>query len=126
MTVFNLTAQLVHPEATALYKACLCYDEPSLGITAEPLIHITTAAIQKLLAPAQPQQIQLSFSTALQPDWSGVVTELTYIEGDADGSTYEVTPVGTSTTRPFPVWLCVHLTDYFTEPPQTFFCSISC
>ena len=70
MTIFNLTAQLKHPEAPALYKDCFCYDEPSLGITAEPLIHITTAAIQKLLAPATPQQIQLAFSTELQPDWS--------------------------------------------------------
>ena len=66
MTVFNLTAQLNHPEAPTLYKDCFCYDEPSLGITAEPLIHITTAAIQKLLAPAQPQQIQLTFSTEHQ------------------------------------------------------------
>ena len=126
MTVFNLTAQLSHTEAPDLYKDCFCYDEPSLGITAEPLIHITTAAIQKLLAPATPQQIQLTFSTELQPDWSGVVTELTFIEGDTDGSSYEVTPVGTRTARPLPVWLCAHLTDYFSEPPQTFFCLISC
>jgi len=124
MTVFNLTARLNHPEAPALYKDCFCYDEPSLDITAEPLIHITTAAIQKLLAPATPQQIQLTFSTEHQPDWSGVVTELTFVEGDADGSTYVVTPVGTSTTRPLPVWLCAHLLDYFDSPPQTFFCSI--
>jgi hypothetical protein len=126
MTVFNLTAQLNHPEAPALYKDCFCYDEPSLGITAEPLIHITTAAIQKLLSPAQPQEIQLTFSTEHQPEWRGVVTELTYVEGDADGSAYEVTPVGSSTTRPLPVWLCPRLMDYFSEPPQTFFCSISC
>ena len=38
MTVFSLTN---HPEAPALYKDCFCYHEPSLGITAEPLINIT-------------------------------------------------------------------------------------
>lgn len=126
MTIFNLTAQLNHPEAAALYSDCFCYDEPRLGIVAEPLIHITTAAIQKLVAPATPQQIQLSFSTEHQPDWGGVITELTFIEGDEDGSTYEVTPVGTTTDEPLPVWLCAHLLDYFPSPPTTFYCSISC
>lgn len=126
MTAFNLTAQLNHPQSPALYKDCFCYDEPRLGIVAEPLIHITTAAIQKLVAPAQPQQIQLNFSTEHQPDWSGVVTELTFIESDVDGSSYEVTPVGTSTARSLPVWLCPRLMDYFPSPPQTFFCSITC
>lgn len=85
----------------------------------------TSAAIQKLLAPATPQQIQLSFSTELQPDWDGVITELTFVEGDADGSTYPVTPVGISIDEPLPVWLCIHLTDYFSVPPQTFYFSIT-
>ena len=78
-----------------------------------------------MVAPAQPQQIQLSFSTEHQPEWHGVVTELTFIEGDADGSTYEVTPVGTTTAEPLPVWLCAHLLDYFDVPPTTFYCCIS-
>lgn len=121
-TAFQLTARLNHPELSPAYEGCYSYDELRLAITAEPLIHITTVAIQKLLAPATPQQIQLTFGTELQSDWSGVVTELNYIEGDADGSSYEVTPVGTSTARPLPVWLCAHRTDYFSEPPQTFFC----
>ena len=126
MTAFNLSAQLNHPQAPDLYKDCFCYDEPRLGIVAEPLIHITTAAIQKLLAPATPQQIELSFSTELQPGWRGVVTELTFVEGEEDGSTYEVTPVGTSAASPLPVWLCAHLTDYFSVPPKSVFCSITC
>lgn len=52
MTAYNLTALLNHPEADALYKSCFCYDDPQHQVTAEPLIHITTSAIQKLIAPA--------------------------------------------------------------------------
>ena len=125
MTVFNLTAKLNHPEAPDLYKDCFCYDDPRLGIVAEPLIHITTAAIQRLLAPAQPQQIQLIFSTEKQADWGGVITQLTFVDCDADGSTYQVMPVGDSTANPLSVWLCAHLTDYFDKPPLKFYCSIS-
>ena len=148
--VFQLTAQLQHPEAGSLYSSCYCYNEPSLGIVAEPLVPITTAAIQYLLGGRHPmsvtdndsdwcppQQIQLTFSEEQSPDWdSGVVVELNFLDGDADGSTYAITPLSpqTSVVRALAAeqlyghlecWLCIHLTDYFNKPPARFFCQIT-
>ena len=124
MNSFSISATLNHPEAPAIYKDAYCYDEPSLGIIAEPLVHITTTTIQQLLA-AKPVQVNLNFSTEVQDDWTGVVVQLTFIESDVDGSTYQVNPVGDKFAEPLPVWLCARLTDYFSEPPQTFYCSIN-
>ena len=148
--VFTLVAQLQHPEAGSLYRNCYCYNEPSLGIVAEPLVHQTTNAIQFLLggrhpesvtdndAPwTPPQQIQLNFSEEQSPGWeTGVVVELNYLAGDDSGSTYEVHPVlpRASAVRALAAeqlyghlecWLCSHLTDYFSEPPSRFFCHIT-
>ena len=148
--VFTLVAQLNHPDAGSLYSNCYCYDEPSLGIVAEPLVNQTTGAIQFLLGGrhpmsltdndadwSPPQQIQLTFSVEQQPEWkSGVVVELNYLDGDDTGSTYEVHPVSprASVVRALAAeqlyghlecWLCSHLTDYFSEPPSRFFCQIT-
>ena len=124
MNSFSITAHLNHPHAPAIYKDAYCYDEVSLGIVAEPLVHITTSAIQKLLA-AKPDQINLNFSTEAQTNWTGVTVQLTFVEADDDGSHYEVVPVGDPLAEPIPCWLCQRLLDYFPAPPQTFYCSIT-
>lgn len=124
MTVFNLSAQLQHPKAPALYQDCYCYDDAEHGVFAEPLIHQTTATLQKLIS-AQPQRIRLSFSKHQQPDWQGTIVRLDYVEGDPDGSDYAVTPVDAPDAKPLPAWLCKHLEDFFDVPPATFYCCIS-
>lgn len=147
--VYSLKAQLNHPDATGLYWDCYCYDDPLEGIVAEPLVHQTTAAIQFFLEGRHPQSvtdndfqlpppkyIQLSFSEEQQASWDrGVVVELNFLDGDVDGTTYEVHPVApkTSVLRAIAAeqlyghlecWLCAHLLDYFSKPPSKFFCHI--
>lgn len=124
MTTFNLKARLNHSQAPALYQDCYCYDDELHGVFAEPLIHQTTATLQKLIS-AQPQHIHLSFSEKQQPDWQGTIVRLDYVEGDPDGSDYRVTPVDALNAKPLPAWLCVHLSDFFDVPPTTFYCCIS-
>jgi hypothetical protein len=143
--LFQLTARLNHPDLAAAYAGCYAYDEQTLGLVAEPLVHSTTAVIQYLFgAPhpvertsltdvTTPEVVSLTFSTDRKqlPDASDAVVQLSLTDADDDGSNYAVKVLHSShkisamrTERPLTAWLCSHLCDYFSAPPDVFYCSL--
>lgn len=117
----TLTARLGHPQAGVFYANCYCYDEPSIDLYGEPLVHMTTEAIQHFLRGA-PEEIKLMFTTNKQElPRSELILQLDYTERDPDGTTYKAS----DGLEDIPVWLCNHLFDYFSEPPKTFYVGIS-
>ena len=143
-TPFQLTARLKHPEISTAYAGCYAYDEPSIGLIAEPLVHSTTAVIQHLFGaphpdersslfdPHSPECVVLTFSTDRQrlPSADALV-QLRLTDTDDDGSDYIVSVLHSShkipasrTERPLNAWLCQHLCDYFSAPPDVFYCAI--
>ena len=54
-TTFQLTARLDHPQIATTYEGCYSYDEPALGIIAEPLVPSTTAVIQHVFGTPHPR-----------------------------------------------------------------------
>ena len=117
----TLTARLGHPQAGVFYANCYCYDEPSIDLYGEPLVHMTTEAIQHFLGD-KPQEITLMFTVnSKELPKSEVILQLDYTERDPDGTTY----IASDKQNNIPVWLCNHLFDYFSEPPQTFYVGIN-
>jgi len=144
-TTFQLTAQLDHPQIATAYEGCYSYDEPALGIIAEPLVPSTTAVIQHCFGAPHPDDrtsitdthspssVVLSFSTERTqlPATADALVELRLTASDGDGSDYGVrvlhskhNPLATQAERPLTAWLCSHLGDYFDEPPALFFCAL--
>ena len=142
--IHTITARLNHPQAGAIYQDCYCYDEASIDLVAEPLVHETTECIQYALRcdpryrnNAKPEWIQLSFGLEepedLHPD--AVLVLLEFEKQDEDMSMYEVTVVAPKAAMTefsmrglfgcdATAALCPHLMDYFPEPPKHFWCQI--
>lgn len=147
MTTHTIIALKNHPRADDFYKNCYCYDDEY--VTAEPLVHQTTEVIDRLFTlqgKEPPNTVGIDFCLdARRAGWDysnemekdSVVVYLTAGELDEDGSTYIVNPFypehvertwAESSFLGEPVleaWLCQHLCDYFSEPPQGFFAKIT-
>ena len=143
---FQITARLHHPELAAAYEGCYAYDEQTVGLVAEPLVHSTTAVIQFLFGAPHPVErlsltdvdapdvVTLTFSADNKqlPDSSDAAVQLTLKDTDVDGSNYAVKVLHSShklaavrAERPLTAWLCTHLCDYFSSPPNVFYCALS-
>ena len=124
----TITARLNHPEAGSIYKDCYCYDEPSINLIAEPLVHQTTKAIHTFLR-SEPEVITIHFSDQLTdlPELENSTTLwLSFQAQDELGSTYlaEEMNMGIGLLFDKQVWLCNHLFDYFPTPPKEFYAVI--
>lgn len=75
-TTFQLTARLDHPQIATAYEGCYSYDEPALGIIAEPLVPSTAAVIQHAFGTPHPR-VRVSGGTGgVQPEASwGVINQ---------------------------------------------------
>ena len=120
----TITARLNHPQAGSLYQDCYCYDEPSIDLIAEPLVHQTTTAIQALLGD-KPEFITIHFTDDICEDPpkapGSIELWLTLGECDPEGTTYaaEEFDITIGLLGTYEVWLCNHLFDYFDKPPET-------
>ena len=145
MTTHTIVARKNHPKADEFYNDCYCYDDQY--VKAEPLIHQTTATIDKLFTLQgldAPKAVNIDFCLdAKAAGWlydgnpDVVVTYLTEALRELDGTTYIVNPFFPEELErqwleseligepPLEAWLCQHLCDYFPVVPQSFFCKIT-
>ncbi len=140
MTIHSLTAYYDHPSASEPYKNCYAYDDPTLGIVAEPLVHSTSAVITSSLASCnygsvdEPHPVVcIHFSTSFEEMKDAGFVEaqlplirLDHLKEEEEGSTYKaraIAPFHLDAKSSFDqeVWLCAHLLDYFADPPSTFY-----
>ena len=140
---FELLAVKNHPKAEQAWKDCYCYDDQF--VTAEPLVHSTTAVIDALFTMQDleaPSAVTIEFGDKLG-EWitkdynNGALIQLFKAESADDGTNYVVNPLLPVKLEeawldsdilgqpPLIAWLCSHLCDYFDEPPEQFFARIA-
>ena len=137
----TIVATKDHPKAPKIYKDCYCYTDEH--VEGEPLVHQTTAVIEKLFEWQDlkaPDAVEISF-TAHDPerfDKHNPVLYLHHMEPDEDelGCTYIVDLLHPTKLSdrwlaselegddPLTAWLCEHILDYFESPPSHFYAQI--